>query len=730
MGVVYRAHDPMIRRDVAIKVLPAELTANETALQRFLAEAQATGKLNHPHTVAIYEIGEENGTYYLVMEFVSGGSVASYMERVGVPSVLHASRMLADACEGVGAAHAAGLIHRDIKPANLLIAADGAIKVGDFGLAKPSLNESHQLTHVGQVLGSPYFMSPEQCESGPVDARSDIYSLGATYYTLLTGANPYADSGSIVQIMMAHCQADPPDPRLANPAIPAACSLIVARAMAKRPEDRYQSAREMLADLQAVIATLSGEVSIELPSESGPRSAVVPSRRGATGSTSRDVPNSAMRNAAIAVACVLAFASAFFARWAFKGYDGRVAGRGDNAGAVPVPVGEPIKVGVLHSLTGTMAESGSAVVDATLLAIEEINQAGGVLGRPVEAVVRDGRSDPHEFLVQAESLINEEKVAVVFGCWTSSGRKTVVPIFEQYDHLLVYPVQYEGMEESPNVIYLGATPNQQIIPAVKWTFTTLKKRRYFLIGSDYVFPCAANEVIKDQLKQLGAELVGEVYLAPEDTNLDEAIAQIKEAQPDAILNTINGDSNHLFFRALRKAGIQSENVVTVSFSLGAQELRQLNPSEVAGDYAAWTYFASIATPENEQFIKRFHDKYGPQRVVTDPMEAAYAGVKLWAAAVEDAETTDPNAVRHAMRAQRITAPSGPLRIDPTTQHAFKIPRIGRINASGEFEIVWTSPQVEPPEPFPKERPAAEWKAFLHDLHRSWGDQWAAPAVAP
>jgi urea transport system substrate-binding protein len=257
MGVVLKARDRMIERDVAIKVLAGHLASNAIALDRFLAEAKAAGKLNHPNVTAIYEIGQENGIYFLVLEFVPGGSLSQRLQKPEPISVIEATEVLIDACKGVGAAHAAGLIHRDIKPANFLRAADGSTKVADFGIAKAVADNGKQMTHSGQILGTPWYMSPEQCEGKPLDHRTDLYSLGATYYTLLTGKAPYHETDGVIRVMFLHCEGPVPDPRSVNPAIPDACSRIVARAMAKAPDDRYQSAGAMLADLQAVLKELS-----------------------------------------------------------------------------------------------------------------------------------------------------------------------------------------------------------------------------------------------------------------------------------------------------------------------------------------------------------------------------------------------------------------------------------------------------------------------------------------
>ncbi len=261
-GVVLKAHDPTIERDVAIKVLAHHLAADATALSRFVGEAKAAGKLNHPNVMAIYEICQDGPTTYLVLEYVAGGSLEKPRATHEASSVLEVTQALIDACKGVGAAHAAGLIHRDIKPANLMRAADGSIKVADFGLAKNTADTTRHFTQTGMLVGTPFFMSPEQCEGKTLDHRSDLYSLGATYYTLLTGQHPYQETQSVVQLMYLHCHGPIPDPRSVNSALPEACSAVVARAMAKAPAERYQSTGEMAAHLQLVLAGLSGHVPV------------------------------------------------------------------------------------------------------------------------------------------------------------------------------------------------------------------------------------------------------------------------------------------------------------------------------------------------------------------------------------------------------------------------------------------------------------------------------------
>jgi urea transport system substrate-binding protein len=389
----------------------------------------------------------------------------------------------------------------------------------------------------------------------------------------------------------------------------------------------------------------------------------------------------------------------------------------------------PIKVGVLHSMTGTMAISEKSVIDSTLMAISEINEEGGVLGRRLEAVVADGRSDAPSFAQEAERLITKECVSVVFGCWTSASRKTVKPVFERHNHLLFYPVQYEGLEQSSNIVYTGAAPNQQIQPAVEWCCRELKARKFFLVGSDYVFPRTANAIIRAQLAGLGGEVCGEEYLPLGGTDFKAIVEKIVSAQPQIILNTINGDGNLAFFDDLRAVGVTPDRIPTLSFSIAEDELRSMRTTAMAGDYCAWNYFQSVDTSANRAFVERFRTLYGRNRVTDDPMESAYFGVRLWAQAARAAGSEAPAAVRAALGGQTLAAPEGAVRIDGATQHTCRKVRIGRIRKDGQFDVIWTSPLPVPPEPFPAFRSRAEWEGFLEDLYKGWGQQWAKPGAS-
>jgi urea transport system substrate-binding protein len=389
------------------------------------------------------------------------------------------------------------------------------------------------------------------------------------------------------------------------------------------------------------------------------------------------------------------------------------------------PTRDPIRVGVLHSFSGTMAISERSVAEATLLAIDEINGAGGLLGRKLEPVLADGRSDWPTFAAEAQRLITEAEAQVIFGCWTSASRKSVKPVVERHRHLLFYPVQYEGLEASPHIVYTGSAPNQQILPGVKWAFDHLGQS-FFLVGSDYVFPRTANAIIKDQLAALGGQVLGEAYVLLGSTDIQEVVRTIVRARPAVILNTINGDSNVAFFRELRAAGVTPEHIPTMSFSIAEHELQTLGVREMAGDYAAWSYFQSVESPDNASFVRRFKERYGADRVTDDPIEAGYVGVYLWAQGARDAGTPEPAAVRRTIGNQSLNAPQGIVYVDAENQHTWKTVRIGRIREDGQFAILWTSERAIRPLPYPSFRLKPEWDIFLDGLYRGWGGQWANP----
>lgn len=376
---------------------------------------------------------------------------------------------------------------------------------------------------------------------------------------------------------------------------------------------------------------------------------------------------------------------------------------------------KPIKIGVLHSLTGTMSISEISVKDATMLAVDEINAMGGVLGRPLDVILEDGASDLQTFAQKAKQLLLEHQVAVVFGCWTSASRKAVLPIFEHLNGLLFYPVQYEGLEQSSNVFYTGAAPNQQIIPAIDYLLAQ-GKRKIFLLGSDYIFPCTANQIVKAQLAAQGGELAGEEYLPLGSAEVSEVIAHIQAVQPDAIFNTLNGDSNVAFFQKWHELRISSTELPILSVSVAEEEVRIIGSENIAGHWVAWNYFQTLENLTNQRFVKAYKAKYGQNRVTDDPIESAYVGVYLWRCAVEKAGSTDVAKVRAAAKNIEFLAPSGLVKID-LTQHLWKTARIGQVRPDGTIQEIWNSGEPIRPDPFLKRYP---WAVVLAPKGRGLG----------
>ncbi|TAE67147.1 MAG: ABC transporter substrate-binding protein [Bacteroidetes bacterium] len=384
---------------------------------------------------------------------------------------------------------------------------------------------------------------------------------------------------------------------------------------------------------------------------------------------------------------------------------------------------ETIKIGILHSLTGTMAISEKDVVDATVMAIEEINKNGGILGQKLEPVIVDGRSNWEHFAKMADSLITKANVKVVFGCWTSASRKMVKPVFEKYNHILFYPVQYEGVEQSKNIVYTGTAPNQQIVPAVKWFFDNVGTK-VFIVGSDYVYPRTASQVIQDQVKILGGKVVGDEYVPLGSLKVETMVEKIIKTKPDFILNNINGDTNVEFFKQLRKAGVTPQKIPTCSFSVAEAELLSMKVNDVVGDYATWSYFQSYDSQENKDFVKKFKAKFGKDKVTDDPMETGYFGVYLWAESVKKANSFEPKDVLKNLGESSFLAPEGLVYIDGNTQHTWRPTRIGKINLDGQFDIVWDSEKAVKAQPYPNSRSKGDWEQFLLGLFQGWGGKWA------
>ncbi|CCK24528.1 urea ABC transporter, substrate-binding protein [Streptomyces davaonensis JCM 4913] len=362
--------------------------------------------------------------------------------------------------------------------------------------------------------------------------------------------------------------------------------------------------------------------------------------------------------------------------------------------------GSTVKVGLLNSLSGTMAISEVTVHNSLLLAIKEINSAGGVLGKKLKPVSQDGASDWPTFAEKAEGLITDDKVVATFGCWTSASRKAVKPVFERYKSLLFYPVQYEGLEQSPYIFYTGATTNQQIVPALDY----LKKQgltRLYLVGSDYVFPRTANKIIKAYAEANGMEVVGEDYAPLGSTEFSTIVNKVKDSGADAVFNTLNGDSNVAFFKEYKSSGLTAKSMPVLSVSIAEEEVKSIGTQYLEGQLTAWNYYQTSPGAANAEFVKAYQAAYGKDKPTSDPMEAAYVSVYLWKEMVEKAGSFDVAEVKSAADGIELDAPEGKVTVDGASQHVYKTARIGKVGANGLIEEVWNSGKPVKPDPYLK-----------------------------
>jgi len=633
------------------------------------------------------------------------------------------------------------------------------VKLVDFGLVKLVEDDLH-LTKTGMVCGTPLYMSPEQASNQKVDPRSDIYSMGATYYALLAGKPPFNAAG-LPQILLSHVVDPTPDPREVCPDIPEACVQVLMRAMEKKPEARYQSAAEMVADLESILSNVpQRNASIFSMQEMLPTFTPQPSpfTGRSTSFAGQSLPTQMAGRATASIKTVKAGqAHGVLSRRSLLGFAG-LSALGLSAGgwyvlrgrhpttndhgsvsaagmpkaapqAARVQEGKPIKIGILHSLSGSLAVSERPLVDATVLAVEEIDSHGGLLGQKMQPVVMDGKSEvkaESAFTHATEKLLEQDKVAVVFGGFGSAGRKAMRPFFEKYDHLLFYPAQYEGLEESQNVIYTGATPNQLAIPAIRWSVEALHAKRFYLIGTDGLRAHAMNAIIEDTVKELGGQVVGSQYALVGEFQFAPNVKKIWHAKPDIIINTLVGDSIVSFFKGLVEAGVHPSTLPVLSLTMGENELALLGNLDLSGHFVARTRFARVPGAQGESFSQRFKKKYGEHRPVTETMEAAYYGVHLWAAAVMRAGTTEASKVRTAIKERSYDVEGVTIRIDASNQHAWKVFEVGRLAKGNRIETIRHDDMPIPPIPFPGPRTRAEWEAFTDSLYQKWGENWANP----
>jgi urea transport system substrate-binding protein len=709
MGVVFDAEDSQLCRRVALKILKPELALTTALRERFLQEARAAAALPSDHVVAIYHVGTEGDVPYLAMQYLEGESLEQCLHRVHRLPAAEVARLGRDIALGLAAAHEKGLIHRDIKPANIwLEAVPGStvprVKLLDFGLARVAGSVSN-LTASGMIVGTPHYLAPEQARGLELDHRCDLFSLGCVLYRALTGVLPF-DGLDVISLLTSLAVDDPRPIHELTPEAPAELAALIRDLLAKLPYQRPQSAREVAERF----GRLGGVPTLCVPA---PATHSVPNARSETRiATGKGGSN--RFGTGLLVGGVLASMVLILGAWSWI----KLSLQPPDPNIDCSLQGHPIPVGVLQSPSGPLANLSASIVEATKLAIDEINEEGGLLGSRVEPIFVDSPSDESAFAEPVNRLILENHVSTLFGCCSPVGRKHVLPVVQKYNHLLFYPLPCEGLEESPNIVYAGTAPNQQILPALQFATGTLRKRRLFLVGSDTLYSRMAHAILSDTLTDpREARMVGMTLFPLGASDVKDTVARIAASKADLILNTISGDTNVAFFRALRAAGITPEQTPTLSFHLDESELRALPVDHLKGDYAAASYFPSVNRPENTAFVHKFQKRYGSHRMVTDAMESAYVAVRLWARAATEAGDSQPDAVRPALRGLQIDGPGGPVRIDRGNQYTWKVVRIAQIGERGQFKIVWSSEEPAQPQPFPPTRKREDWLHFLAGIQQ-------------
>ncbi len=722
MAFVFDADDTVLHRSVAVKVLKPDI-AEPSTRERFLREARVLASLPHDYIVSVFQVGENGEVVWMTMERLQGETLQQRLDRDGWLPLDEALELTREAAQGLALVHAQGLVHRDIKPSNLWLETGSTggfkrLKLIDFGIAR-TVSSDTSLTKGNMVIGTPEYMAPEQAAGLPVDARADLYSLGCVLYRMVSGRIPFVNTGDdMIRFLRGANQEVPEGMDQTAPRLPPRLASLIKQLLSRDPNERPASAEALIERLREIEDPATAAALVVLPAQAanGRRR---PGRLG-------------LYLGAAAIIAALAIA-------AVAGYHKLLPTSGeDESDAEPATrieaSGPPIKVGILHSESGTFSIHERPIIKATRLAIEEINASGGVLGRPIDPVLRDGESQEKVFASKAADLIEQEKVAVLFGCWTSSSRKRVIEACKRHNILLFYPASCEGLEVSPSVVYLGGTPNQTVVPLVQWSYSQSRKRRFFLIGSDYVYSHAANAILEHEILFMGGKVVGKRYALLGENEFADVVKEIKESKAEIILCSIDGQSNVSFCQSLRAGGIRPEGsrlpgqltIPTVWFSIAESELSLFRIGDMKGDYSVGCYFDSIPGKANQEFLERFRKKYGVEERVNDPMETAYFGVYLWKMAVEKAKSFDTDRVRAVLGELTVNAPEGPIRIDALTQHSYRKALVGRLEVIASvprFEIVYTSPNLVRPEPFPDWRSEARWKTFLDDLFKSWGNHW-------
>jgi urea transport system substrate-binding protein len=770
-SLVFEAYDPQLKRRVVLKVMRPELARKEDHQKRFLREARAVAAITSDYTIPIHQIGAHGGLPYIEMPLLAGETLQDRLQRDRRIAVNLSIEIIRQVVLGLQDAHNQGMVHRDIKPANIWLEAPEEsnsefkrVRILDFGLAREHqqpIEMKSMVTVVGGVIGTPHFMSPEQAEGKPLDQRSDIFSLGIMWYAMLTGRLPFL--GDSMPAVLLGITAQPHKPiRDFVPNVPGLVCDLIDWMLSKNPEHRPNDAGEILAsidELRGSVETITsfGDSSII---RVGIRSATANSERGGLmkrGRSSRqwnnptdpkwpttELPNTSsdaaihkqvQQNgrllkliAGFLVVCIIVVGTVVYASMTQR----------PAQPVVPVQAEKPrIPVGLLFARSGTMKISEESVEVATLLAIDEVNAAGGINGVMVEPIHGSGiDSTSQSYAKAAENLLQERKAVALFGCWTSCSRKSVLPVLRQHNALLFYPVQYEGLEQSEHVVYLGPTANQQLFPALDYLIDKAKAKTVALVGSDYVYPRSANEIIKDELVARGTKsmkVVSEQYCPLGCKDWDKVVDDLLAKKPDVIINSINGTSAFSFYETLRREeSLRSlPRTPVLSLSLTQNELQLLPPDMIVGDYLAGSYFSSLTTDSARAFNDKIQKRSEGQLQATDMMAAAYTSVHLWAAAARQAPTLNAADMLSFLRKQTYEAPTGSIRVDENTLHLWQPSRIAQFKfnetkKSTDVAIVHAVKEGLVPKPYPATRTPAQWNRFLGELYRKWDGDWAEP----
>jgi len=731
MGLVFEAEDTLLRRQVALKVMKPEIAIKANHRQRFLQEARSGAAIPHDNIATVFQVGIENNVPYLAMQFLQGESLGSRLHRDGKIPIEESLRIIREVASGIAAAHETNLIHRDIKPDNIWLESDGQgrpwkrVKILDFGLATSVSNTEEGTSDSGMIMGTPHYMSPEQARGLPLDHRCDLFSIGCVLYQMISGELAFKGDNTL-KIMNSLALHEPKPLNLIDSSVPTKVVELVQNLMRKKASERIASANNLIRIIDEIdtnIHNSSGSPSVTLP---------MPNLPGQGYQATHTPWYLNWKSALFVLAAIINLGLLAFNFGSFETQPNSISG---------LTFGEPIKVGVIHSTTGYMRTTGKNVKDLTMMAISEINESGGVLeysakGVPISrrrilAFESDGQSNPEVFAKQSEKLITQDKVKAIFGCWNSTDRKECLSVFNQNNNILFYPTSYEGLEQNPNVIYLGAAPNQQLEFTFNHMINKLGKKKLFHVGVNNVYSKVASEILALQLKEIKEEektiraaLVGEKLLNQGAFKFDDVIKAIEAAKPDLIVNTLSGDANRDFFRALRAQGIKGSTIPTLSFHISAEILQELDVESCTGDFVGWNYLPSIETELNKAFLEKVKTKLGNDTIVNDSMEAGYYGVFLWAQAVREAKSFDPEKVLQAIRGRTFLAPGGPIEIDKDTLHTYMIPRFGKIVGPGKFEIIQGNDNKPiRPIPYPRYRSQENWETYLKSLHSSWDNKW-------